>query len=174
MTNDIYETTEIPAAEREKIEEFVIDMDPKSFAFYEKLRRKAKDWSKDKGGKIGNKLGEYLFLLPDIFILLTRLMKDKRVPIKRKLMVGGIISYIILPIDIIPDFIPMIGYVDDLVLAVMGLKILINDTDPQVLAENWSGEGQILNHVQKILDAADKFLDKNIMSRIKQWLRKMG
>ena len=98
MTDNIYEGREIPEEERKRIDDRVIEMEPDKFKFYEDLRRKAKNWNKEKGGKIGGKVGEYLFLLPDFFILLTRLMVDKRVSVKRKLMIGGIVAYVMLPL----------------------------------------------------------------------------
>jgi len=111
-------------------------------------------------------------LLPDFFVLVTRLALDKRVPTKRKLMMGGIIAYMMMPIDIIPDFIPILGHVDDMVLLVMGLNMVLNDTDQKVLEDNWSGEGNILQIMQKITANAEKFLDKNVLQRIKKWLGK--
>lgn len=172
MTDEIFEGREIPEDERRRIDDRVIDMDPDKLKFYEDLRKKAKSWNKSKGGKIGSKVGEYLFLLPDFFILLTRLMIDKRVSVKRKLMIGGIIAYVMLPFDLIPDFIPIIGHIDDLVLVVLGLNMVLNDTDGKILADNWSGEGDVLQQLQKITAAAEKFLDKNLMQRIKRWLSK--
>ena len=172
MTDNIYEGHEIPEEERKRIDDRVIEMEPDKFKFYEDLRRKAKNWNKEKGGKIGGKVGEYLFLLPDFFILLTRLMVDKRVSVKRKLMIGGIVAYVMLPFDIIPDFIPFIGHVDDLVLVVLGLNMVLNDTEEHILADNWSGEGDLLQQLQKVTAAAEKFLDKNLMQRIKKWLGK--
>ena len=172
MTDNIYEGHEIPEEERKRIDDRVIEMEPDKFKFYEDLRRKAKNWNKEKGGKIGGKVGEYLFLLPDFFILLTRLMVDKRVSVKRKLMIGGIVAYVMLPFDIIPDFIPLIGHIDDLVLVVLGLNMVLNDTEEHILAENWSGEGDILQQLQKVTATAEKFLDKNLMQRIKKWLGK--
>ncbi len=172
MTDNIYEGHEIPEEERKRIDDRVIEMEPDKFKFYEDLRRKAKNWNKEKGGKIGGKVGEYLFLLPDFFILLTRLMVDKRVSVKRKLMIGGIVAYVMLPFDIIPDFIPLIGHVDDLVLVVLGLNMVLNDTEEHILADNWSGEGDLLQQLQKVTAAAEKFLDKNLMQRIKKWLGK--
>ena len=172
MTDNIYEGHEIPEEERKRIDDRVIEMEPDKFKFYEDLRRKAKNWNKEKGGKIGGKVGEYLFLLPDFFILLTRLMVDKRVSVKRKLMIGGIVAYVMLPFDIIPDFIPLIGHVDDLVLVVLCLNMVLNDTEEHILADNWSGEGDLLQQLQKVTAAAEKFLDKNLMQRIKKWLGK--
>ncbi|MDD3236087.1 MAG: DUF1232 domain-containing protein, partial [Candidatus Cloacimonetes bacterium] len=105
-------------------------------------------------------------------ILVCRLALDNRFPGKQKLMAGGIIAYVIMPLDIITDFIPVIGHVDDLVLVVMGLNMILNEIDPKVLADNWSGEGEVLEQIQKITATAEKFLDKNILQRIKGWLSK--
>ena len=172
MTDDILNGQEIPASEQEKLKEKIIDLDDEKLKFYEELRRKAKDWTANKGGKLCGKLVEYLFLLPDFFILVCRLAVDKRVPSKQKLMVGGVIAYLIMPLDIIPDFIPVIGHVDDLVLVVMGLNLILNEIDPKVLSDNWSGEGDVLEQMQKITATAERFLDKNILQRIKKWLRR--
>lgn len=172
MNDDILNGREIPAEEQEKIKEKIVDVDSAKLKFYEDLRRKAKGWTHNKGGTIGGKVGEYLFLLPDFFILVCRLAVDKRVPAKQKLMAAGIVAYVIMPLDIIPDFIPVIGHVDDLVLVVMGLNMVLNEIDPKILSDNWSGEGNVLELMQKITATAEGFLDKNILQRIKKWLNR--
>ncbi|MCD8479868.1 MAG: DUF1232 domain-containing protein [Candidatus Cloacimonetes bacterium] len=78
-----------------------------------------------------------------------------------------------MPIDLIPDFIPVIGYMDDLVFVVLGLNLILNDIDPKILRDNWSGEGDILAQLQKISAMAEGFLDRNLLQKIKQWLRKL-
>lgn len=171
MNDEIFEGREIPADEQEKFKERIVDIDDAKLHFYENLRRKAKGWTEAKMGPKVNKIGEYLFLLPDFFILVCRVALDKRVPVKHKLMLGGVIAYVMMPLDIIPDFIPVIGHVDDLVLVVMGLNLLLNETDPKVLEDNWSGDGDVLQLMQKITTTADQFVDKNIMKRIRKWFR---
>ncbi|HPB42837.1 MAG TPA: DUF1232 domain-containing protein [Candidatus Syntrophosphaera sp.] len=171
MNDDYFEGQDISDSEREKLDERIVDLDDDKLKFYEKLRKKAKDWTSEKTGKTDNKLAEYLFLLPDFFILVCRVALDKRVPTKRKLMLGGIVAYMMMPLDIIPDFIPVLGSVDDLVLVVMGLNMLLNDIDQKVLEDNWSGEGDVLHLMQKITATAERFLDKNVLSRIKKWLK---
>lgn len=171
MNDDYFEGQDISDSEREKLDERIVDLDDDKLKFYEKLRKKAKDWTSEKTGKTGNKLAEYLFLLPDFFILVCRVALDKRVPTKRKLMLGGIVAYVMMPLDIIPDFISVLGSVDDLVLVVMGLNMLLNEIDQKVLEDNWSGEGDVLHLMQKITATAERFLDKNVLSRIKKWLK---
>lgn len=173
MTDEVFVSREISPEEQDNIEHKIFEQDPVKFQFYENLRQKAKGWTRDKTGKIGGKLGEYLFMLPDFFILLGRLAIDKRVPAKQKAYVAGIIAYVILPLDIIPDFIPVIGYLDDLVLVVMGLNLILNEVEDQVLRDNWSGDGDVLEQMQKIVAAAEAFLDKRVLRKIKRWLRRL-
>ncbi len=170
MKDEILEPREIPEEEQEQNKERIVDMDPDKLKFYENLRKKAKDWTNKKTGTAGGKMAEYLFLLPDFFILLIRLMLDKRVPTKTKLTVGGIIAYLMMPLDLIPDFIPIIGHIDDLVLVVIGLNKVLNDMDPQILTDNWSGDGEVLDQVKKISAVAENVVDKNILQRLKKWL----
>jgi len=172
MKDDVFESKEIPADEQENIQDRIVDMDDAKLKFYEDLRKKAKGWTKEKTGSMGGKISEYLFLLPDFFILVCRLAVDKRVPAKHKLKVAGIIAYLIMPIDIIPDFIPVIGYVDDLVLVVLGLNLILNDIDHKILRDNWSGEGDILQQLQKMTALAEQFLVRIILQKIKPGLRK--
>jgi uncharacterized membrane protein YkvA (DUF1232 family) len=146
---------------------------PKRMEFYEKLRAKFTSLAAQKLGTDGSKFTEYLLALPDFFILLCRLAADNRVKPSQKVLVGGIIAYVISPIDIIPDFIPVIGYIDDLVLVVFGLNIVLNELDNQVLVDNWSGQQDVLELMQKITAAAEGFLDRNILKRIKNWLNKL-
>jgi hypothetical protein len=63
--------------------------------------------------------------------------------------------------------------VDDLVLVVLGLNLILNDIDHKILRDNWSGEGDILQQLQKITALAEQFLDRNILQKIKHWLRKL-
>ncbi len=173
MNDEVFETREIPEEEQDSINDRIVDMDHAKLKFYEDLRQNAKGWTQEKTGRIGGKVAEYLFVLPDFFVLVCRLAVDKRVPAKQKLMVTGIIAYLIMPFDLIPDFIPVIGYVDDLVLAVLGLNLILNELEPKVLRDNWSGEGDVLRQMQQISAAADGFLDRNLMQRIRRWLHKI-
>lgn len=145
-------------------------VEARKMKFYEILRKRIGNFMSNYAGENSNKLTNYLLALPDFFILLCRLAIDKRVSSSQKLFVGGIIAYVMLPIDIIPDFIPLIGYVDDLVLVVFGLNLILNELDKQILQDNWSGGEDVLELLQKITDAAEKFLDKNILKKIQRWI----
>jgi uncharacterized membrane protein YkvA (DUF1232 family) len=159
--------------EKETKQEEVIGFTKKKLQFYEKLRTKITKLGKNKTSGKRNKIVEYLLFLPDFFILLTRLAVDKRVTKNQKLFVGGIITYVVLPIDIIPDFIPFIGLLDDLVFVVYGLNMILNELDPEVLRDNWSGEDDVLQVMQKITHTAEMFLSNKILNRVKHLLGKI-
>jgi len=168
-------TQKIDQKEKKEIKEKIIYTEFRSnrkFKFYEILRERIVGFMKNRTGQTGGKLAEYLFTLPDFFILLTRLAVDKRINSNQKIFIGAIIAYIVLPIDFIPDFIPVLGYIDDLVLAVYGLNMILNEIDKKILIENWSGEEDILNLLQKITSTSEQFLNKNVLNKIKRWVRK--
>lgn len=175
--NQIFEDEEIKSREmnseecEQAKEKVIFTDDDRKMKFYENLRRKVRKYSQEKGGKAGV-LSEYLFMLPDFFILLARLAIDDRVPTKKKIFAGAVLAYIIMPIDIIPDFIPVIGHLDDLVLSVFGLNMVLNEIDKQVLLDNWSGQGNLLEHLQTITAKAERFLDRRVLRRIKNWINK--
>ena len=166
---------EIPKEKSEKLKEKVVfTNDKRKLQFYEKLRKNITSFVNTKTNGKGGKFTQYLLTLPDFFVLLCRLAIDDRVKKSQKAIVGGIIAYVIMPIDIIPDFIPIIGYVDDLVLVVYGLNLILNELDKQILIDNWSGEEDVLELLQKITLTAEKFLEKNILNKIKKWISKIA
>ncbi|MDD2332216.1 MAG: YkvA family protein [Candidatus Cloacimonetes bacterium] len=169
MSDEHYASKEISDAEQQAKQDKIVDLDAPKLKFYEELRSKAKVWTKNQGGVLGGKLSEYLFALPDLFVLLCRLATEKRIPAKSKILIGAIISYVIMPIDIVPDFIPVIGYLDDLVLVVLGLNMILNQIDKKILIDNWSGEVDVLELLQKISATAEQFMNKNVYQRIKGW-----
>ena len=107
-------------------------------------------------------LRDALLLIPNFLKLLYRLFKDARVPTAEKAMLIGAIAYIISPIDLIPDFIPFIGEVDDLYLTALIVLRLLNRTDNAVLREHWDGRGDLAGVVGKITRAAQYVLPKRV------------
>ena len=89
------------------------------------------------------------------------------------MIMGGVVAYVMMPVDLIPDFIPVIGLVDDLVLVVMALNMILNEIDPKILSDNWSGEGEVLEHLKKITAVAEQFLDKHLLQKIKNVLKRL-
>jgi uncharacterized membrane protein YkvA (DUF1232 family) len=61
--------------------------------------------------------------------------RDPRTPWYAKLLVAGIVAYAFSPIDLVPDFVPVLGYLDDLILIPLGIALAIKLVPPSVLAE---------------------------------------
>ena len=77
----------------------------------------------------------YIKQLPQYVKLLGGLATDPRVSIVDKMLVLGAIAYIVMPIDLIPDFIPVIGYLDDLIIVPLGIWLVVSLIPKEVMAE---------------------------------------
>ena len=76
--------------------------------------------------------------VPDCIVLFRRLLADGRVPRSRKLVLWGLIAYLALPIDVVPDFIPVAGQLDDVVVVVLALRLVLRG-GRDLVAELWPG-----------------------------------
>ncbi|MDQ2952786.1 MAG: YkvA family protein [Chloroflexota bacterium] len=74
--------------------------------------------------------------LPTYARLIWGLARDPRVPTQQKLVLGGIAAYLVFPIDIIPDFIPVIGELDDIAVLILGLDWFIRNAPADVVEEH--------------------------------------
>ena len=61
--------------------------------------------------------------------------RDPRVPWYARLFAAGVVAYAISPIDLIPDFIPVLGYLDDLILVPLGIVLILRMIPPEVMAD---------------------------------------
>ena len=77
--------------------------------------------------------------VPDCLVLFKRLLADPRVEWWRKALLVVVIIYLASPIDLVPDFIPVAGQLDDAVLVVIALRVLLHGSGPRLLAEHWPG-----------------------------------
>src|SRR3982074_1924009 len=68
--------------------------------------------------------------LPTYIRLVWALLRDGRVPGQQKLILAGIGAYLVLPIDLIPDFVPILGQLDDLAVVLLGLDLFIRSAPP--------------------------------------------
>ena len=125
---------------------------------------KVKDCYSNGRGYLENKLpqkiktySDYLFIIPDMAALLYRLLKDKRVPVRTKLIISGAIAYIAFPTDIIPDNIPFIGKVDEIAVAFFALDRIIADVSINVILENWEGKNDIVVVIKNIIEYVTNF-----------------
>jgi uncharacterized membrane protein YkvA (DUF1232 family) len=82
--------------------------------------------------------------VPDCVVLFKRLLTDPRVEWWRKALLLVVIVYLASPIDLVPDFIPVAGQLDDAILVVIALRVLLRGSGPRLLAEHWPGPRQSL------------------------------
>ena len=111
----------------------------------------------------------YVRQLPQYVRLLGGLITDPRVALLDKLLVFGAIAYIVTPIDLIPDFIPFFGEIDDVYLLVIALQRLIANAGRAALLDHWAGELSDLAdlNLRGALAAAAFFLPKRIRRRLR-------
>jgi uncharacterized membrane protein YkvA (DUF1232 family) len=107
--------------------------------------------------------------IPNFLRLLYGLITDARVSNVDKLVVAGAIAYILMPLDLIPDFIPFLGEVDDVFLLILALERLISHAGRAVIADHWAGDAAELTslNLEKVLAACAFFLPKRMRRRLR-------
>jgi uncharacterized membrane protein YkvA (DUF1232 family) len=149
-------------------------MDDEQLSFYYKLREKIVQWAGSPEGQ-KNKWAEYILIVPDLFYLLYKLIRDPEMPLKNKAKLGVALAYFISPVDLIPEmFLGPLGFTDDIVITALVIDILFNKTDPDLIRRHWAGEEDILLLVQRILRAAPQMVGKGILGKIRALLKITG
>jgi uncharacterized membrane protein YkvA (DUF1232 family) len=87
--------------------------------------------------------------IPDCIGLFKRLLTDPRLPRHRKVVLGGLIVYLACPFDLVPDFIPVAGVLDDVIIVGFGLRFVLRGGDPQLLHEHWRGPDRSLQVISR-------------------------
>lgn len=77
--------------------------------------------------------------IPDCLVLFRRLLKDPRVSRARKALLVALVAYLAMPFDLIPDFIPVAGQLDDAIIVVLVLRTVLRSGGPSLVREHWSG-----------------------------------
>lgn len=107
--------------------------------------------------------------IPNFLRLLYGLITDRRVANIDKLVVAGAVAYILLPLDIIPDFIPFLGEVDDVFLLILAIQRLITNAGRAVVSEHWIGDAAELTtlNLERVLAACAFFLPRRMRRRLR-------
>ena len=87
----------------------------------------------------GRELGDFVRLLPDTLRLFRGLLGDPTVPLAAKARVWFLLAYLAMPIDLIPDFIPVLGYADDAIVAAIVLRSVLRRAGRATISEHWPG-----------------------------------
>ena len=94
--------------------------------------------------------------LPDCLFLLRGLLRDPRVPTRRKLLVAALLAYLATPFDLVPDFIPIAGQLDDAIVVALVLRAILRSAGERLLRENWPGPERSLTIIQRLTFPASK------------------
>jgi uncharacterized membrane protein YkvA (DUF1232 family) len=89
--------------------------------------------------------------IPDCVVLVGRLLRDPRVPRRRKLLLALTAGYLALPFDLVPDFIPVVGQLDDAIIVALVLRSLVRGGNQQLLREHWPGPESSLELLLKLI-----------------------
>jgi uncharacterized membrane protein YkvA (DUF1232 family) len=87
----------------------------------------------------GSLLGEAVRLLPDLLRLLRRLAGDHRLPRAARVRLALLLGYLVLPIDLVPDFVPVLGYADDAIIVTLVLRSVVRQAGAPVVRRHWPG-----------------------------------
>ena len=98
-------------------------------------------------------------LIPDFIVLARRLMADPRVPRTRRLLIGALLAYLAMPIDVIPDFVPLAGQPDDVILVAVVLRSLVRAAGEAPVREQWPGPHRTLNLILRLAGSPRTALD---------------
>jgi len=94
---------------------------------------------------------ELALLVPNLMRLFAGLMRDRRVPVRAKIVLGLASLWLASPIDLIPDFIPIVGSFDDAIVAGLALRILLGTTDERIVREHWRGDPATLDRILRLV-----------------------
>ncbi len=125
----------------------IIELNPRERRVYDRLRSQIIEAEPGERSSIR----DLLLLLPDLAVLLFRLMRDERVPVASKAIAALGAAYLISPIDLMPALLlGPIGLIDDLIVLGAVLSRMLNRVHPDVVRSHWSGQGDALEAIQRV------------------------
>jgi len=94
---------------------------------------------------------ELALLVPNLIRLFGGLLRDARVPLRAKIVLAVATVWLASPIDLIPEFIPIVGSVDDAVVAALALRFVLRTTDGAIVREHWRGDPATLERLLRLV-----------------------
>lgn len=136
-----------------------IELNPSEQRLYDRLRGRLVE--SEPGDKSGFR--DIILLLPDLTILLGRMLRDPRVPLVQKGIALAGVAYVISPIDLLPAILlGPLGMLDDVFVVAACLSRLLNHVHPDVVRSHWSGQGDALDVIQSVTDWFERELKLRI------------
>jgi uncharacterized membrane protein YkvA (DUF1232 family) len=104
--------------------------------------------------------------LPDVARLIGRLVGDPVLPRSAKIALGAAAVYLLSPVDLIPDFIPLVGYLDDVLLAAVVLDGVLNWVDRDLVLKYWPGSPQALDTLARTARLLSRWVPGRLKARV--------
>ncbi|HWH96374.1 MAG TPA: DUF1232 domain-containing protein [Baekduia sp.] len=90
--------------------------------------------------------------IPDCLVLFRRLLGDPRMPRRYRVVVVALLGYLALPFDVVPDFIPVAGQLDDAVVVALALRAILRGGGLDMIEEHWPGPRSSLSLILRLAD----------------------
>lgn len=88
--------------------------------------------------------------IPDCLVLFQALLRDPRVPRRSKALLVGLIAYLAMPFDLVPDFIPVAGQLDDAIIVAFVIRSVLRAGGPELVREHWRGPQRSLDAILRL------------------------
>lgn len=117
-------------------------------------------------------LRDALLALPDLAVLVLRLLRDARVrPGDKAIALLGL-AYVLSPVDLLPEFLlGPLGLLDDAFMLALTVSRLVNRVHPDVVRAHWSGQGDVLEAIQRVSGWAERQVGGRLRRRLERWVR---
>jgi len=112
--------------------------------------------------RLPDALREAVEAVPAVLKLVYRLVREERISQKHRVGAGLALAYAVLPIDLIPDRIPVVGKVDDAAVAILALARLVEAAGEDLVREHWDGSPEALDAVLSALEVAGRFVPRRL------------
>lgn len=122
------------------------------------------------GPRERDQIRDLLLFLPRLGAMLVKLIADPEVSAIDKALLGAAVLYIASPLDILPDFIPVIGQLDDIYLVALCLLRLLNRSGEAKLRQHWDGPEDIVLVLNTITEYATRYLPSKVRRAVRAWV----
>lgn len=104
--------------------------------------------------------------IPKFLGLITGLLRDPRVSATDKAILGAVVAYLLNPVDVVPDWVPFMGLVDDVYLVALALLRLLLRCDEKVILDHWKGTEDLVPFLKKTAHFATVFLPERVRAAL--------
>jgi uncharacterized membrane protein YkvA (DUF1232 family) len=149
-------------------EAVIIEINPNEGRLYDRVRTRVVEHPPGTSSGVR----DLVLLLPDLTVLLLRLLRDERVPKRSKLLAMVGMGYVLSPVDLLPAvFLGPLGWVDDLVIVAATLSRMLNHVHPDVVRYHWSGQGDALEAIKRVSHWSESLFTARLPGLVRSLLR---